>query len=244
MKIFSWDQNIGVLEGYAAIWDFVWENYTNEQLRNDIRTNRQKFVSIPGCERAAPLYDDEIRDEWPNSLLAKELARPGNTWVNATEAKLNLTIAKTLEKIYTPHHILFSMHPKKKIIDVIAQQTPKHWHTEKIDFMPYKKLTDFIKANCTGREILFANYYGNSVEPYFSQENSEEIYARWPKELDKFSHPEKVTPDNVWLEANWYAHECAQAVCYEQAPKILKDPTRRLANARPPAERNQNSRPS
>ena len=236
MKSFDWEKHAGTLKSYGWLYDFIWDNYTSEQLRHDVTSGRKAFLCAKTVSTALDRrFSNEIYEECTATQLATKSPSERSPWTTAAEMRINVTIAKTLKQIYKSHHALFDMHPKKKIMNLVAVSTPQSWHEEKIDFTGHKTLEDFFRKECKGREILYANSYGNSVEPYFSEENCWRIYKQWKPAVDKFTRPGVLYIEgrehqgDAWVTVNWFAHKCVRALCRKRKTELMKAPWKRLS---------------
>ena len=164
--------------------------------REDFLRSRELIKSLDGWhpEKIEALCDQEEAVE----LCAGE----SDEWDDVHALQVNTAIYRSMEELYDRHSELFDQHPDKKIIEVLSWSPAGIWRDEALDLSSAKTLIGLIRANCYGRDFLFAHHYGNFKVPHVYPDAAEELYQKYSDEIEKYvarvpefkedSAPEKV----------------------------------------------------
>ena len=223
MQRFDWDENIHELTRYGTFKDFIWENYSIAQMKADLAENREDFLrSMELIKSLDGWHPEEIEGYCDKEEAVELCAGQSDEWDDVQALQANTAIYRSLEEFYNDHAELFDQHPDKKIIEVLSWEPATIWRTAALDLSSAKTLSGFIRANCYGRDVLFAHHYGNLRTPHVYPATGEKLYKQYGPEIEKYLAKEpKFKGDTAPEKVNAYIQGALEDI-YDSAETDIK----------------------
>ena len=226
MNSFNWEKNLHELTRYGSFRDFVWNNYTVAQMKDDLATAREDFIrEVSTIKTLQSWQPDEIEEFCDKNDAVEILGNQSTEWIDVESTQINTAIYRSLEEFYDTHKELFDQHPGEKIIDIISWQPAKIWRKRNIDFSNYRSLTNFIRAHCQARDVIFAHHYGNSEEPYVDADQAKKIYKNFAPGIERYiKNNSGTTATSTVDKVNSYIQNLMDKIYNTSEEKLLTSP--------------------
>ena len=232
MKRFDWEKNISLVTEHNTFRNFIWRNYTVGQMNDDLTEDREDFVgSADLIGRMLNMMGDEIEEFCDKSEAVQICGGQSDAWIDVQSIQVNTAILRSMREFFREHANLFEQHLDKKISEVISWRPSEIWGQEDIDFSGYKSIEDLIRANCYGRDIIYAYCYGgNSDEPpHVYEADIAKIYKKFGKDIDAYMTAEPQGKKLSKLEKTNLYIQCVMDKIYNASEKeLLAAPTLRV----------------